>query len=570
MKYYILAVLYLIGVCGYSQRILRGAAETGKASRESTRYEYLMAEAIRIKYLGDLNQAVALFEKCIEIDARRAVPYGELAQIYNAMGNSSKAVTNAKLAADTEPGNYWYQVGAGYLYMQLKRTEEAIFYFERALKADNNAIEVKSLLAGIYSEKGDAEKADSLFRELDREGALTEDMFLAMISGLINRGELDAAAKRTEKLIQSNPSEIRYKALLADIYLEDGMKEKSDSIYKQLIESDPENIENQLLYLLNLVYNKEYSGMPGFLRNVFESDLVDRERKIAIASKLLQDSTYVRENEASLEENLVILEEKYANDEEVLSFRPAMYEFSGREAEAKERYEELLKKIKPGFYFKEKLILIYADEKEYEKLFSLASAYATDNNKSLLGKVYYAISAMELKKYDIAEAELKKALILAGNNDELKVQVLAMMGDLKYREKDLTGSYEYYEEALKLAPHDPLVLNNYAYFLAEGGNDLKRARKMAEEVMILEGDNETYIDTYAWILYKQGRYKKAYETMLKIFSRENERDPEILEHMGYIQYKMGRCPEAVKYWSEALRKDESKIYLREDIDKCEK
>ncbi|MCU0365689.1 MAG: hypothetical protein MUC30_00580, partial [Bacteroidales bacterium] len=324
MRYYILAVLYLIGVCGYSQRTLRSASETGRAARESTRYEYLLAEGIRIKYLGDLNQAIAFFEKCIEIDSRRAVPYGELAQIYNATGNSSKALTNAKLAADAEPGNYWYQVGAGYLLMELKRTEEAIFYFERALKADNNAIEVKSLLAGMYSEKGDAEKADSLFRELDREGALTEDMFLVMISGLINRGELDAAAKRTERLIQSNPSEIRYKALLADIYLEDGMKEKSDSIYKQLIESDPENIENQLLYLLNLVYNKEYTGMPGFLRNVFESDLVERERKIAITNKLLQDSVYVRENEASLEENLVILEDKYPNDEEVLSFRPLM------------------------------------------------------------------------------------------------------------------------------------------------------------------------------------------------------------------------------------------------------
>ena len=177
---------------------------------------------------------------------------------------------------------------------------------------------------------------------------------------------------------------------------------------------------------------------------------------------------------------------------------------------------------------------------------------------------------MELKKYDVAEAELKKALILAGNNDELKVQVLAMMGDLKYRMKDFPGSYEYYEAALKIAPDDPLVLNNYAYFLAEGGNDLKRARKMAEEVMILEGDNETYIDTYAWILYKQGKYKKAYEAMMKIFSAENERDPEILEHMGYILYKLRRCPEAVKYWREALQKDETKNYLAEDIAKCEK
>ncbi|MCK7542365.1 MAG: hypothetical protein MZV63_71580 [Marinilabiliales bacterium] len=43
------------------------------------------------------------------------------------------------------------------------------------------------LLAGLYAEKGEAEKADSLFRVLDKEGALSDDMFLMMISGLINK-----------------------------------------------------------------------------------------------------------------------------------------------------------------------------------------------------------------------------------------------------------------------------------------------------------------------------------------------------------------------------------------------
>jgi tetratricopeptide (TPR) repeat protein len=135
---------------------------------------------------------------------------------------------------------------------------------------------------------------------------------------------------------------------------------------------------------------------------------------------------------------------------------------------------------------------------------------------------------------------------------------------------DYPGSYDYYEQAIKISPHDPLILNNYAYFLAEGGNDLKRALKMAEEVMTLEGDNETYIDTYAWILYKQGKTRKAYEAMLRIFSVQNERDPEILEHMGFILKKLRRCPEAVKYWREALEKDGTKKYLEEEISKCNK
>ena len=119
-----------------------------------------------------------------------------------------------------------------------------------------------------------------------------------------------------------------------------------------------------------------------------------------------------------------------------------------------------------------------------------------------------------------------------------------------------------------LAPHDVLVLNNYAYFLAEGNRDLKKALKMAEEVMKTEGDNDTYIDTYAWVLYKLGKHKEAYKAMMKIFDKDKERDPELLEHMGYIVRSLGKCSEAIRYWEQALEKDNSKSYLKKEIELC--
>ena len=175
---------------------------------------------------------------------------------------------------------------------------------------------------------------------------------------------------------------------------------------------------------------------------------------------------------------------------------------------------------------------------------------------------------MELKEYEIADAELKKALILAGNNDQMKVQVISMMGDLKFRMKDYEASYSYYEQALKISPEDPLILNNYAYFLAEGNRDLKKALKMAEMVMATEGDNPTYIDTYAWVLYKMGKYREAQKEMLRIFEIGAEKDPELLEHMGYIKKALGKCDEAVVYWKESLEKDSSKLYLEKEIAGC--
>lgn len=566
------AFLFLIlsAAAGCTHKAVVTSAETVRTVQTDSRYDYLLAEALRQKYVGDLNDAAVLFEKCIEIDNSRAVPWFELAQIYSAAGLGEKAVKYASAAARLEPGNYWYQLACGSLFTQYQQKDSALVYFTRALKADSRAVEVNAILAGLYAENGEVDKADSLFRVIDREGAMSDDMFLMMISGLIMKGDLDEAARRTERLIAKEPAEMRYKALLADIYFEDGLEEKSDSIYKEIIAQDPDNIETQLLYLMNLVYKKEYPGNSVFLNNVFESELVERERKMAVAGRLLSDTAYVRENYESLGESLKILEGKYPLDEEILSMRPAMYEVAGRTEEAIRRYEELLRTVRPGFYLSERLILLYAGEREYKKLFDLAALYSRENNRSILGKVYYAIAAMELKEYAIADDELKKALILAGNNEEIKVQVLSMMGDLKYRMKDFEGAYAFYEEALVISPEETLVLNNYAYFLAEGDRDLKKALKMAEKVMEKEGDNDTYIDTYAWVLYKMGKYRSAYSAMMRIFEKEGERDPDVLEHMGYILKAMGKCNEAVDYWRSALEKDSTKTYLEEEIIKCER
>ncbi len=562
----IYALVLLLAGC--STGSVAPTADEGMIVRPDSRYDYMLTEALRQKYVGDVNEAARLFEKCIETDPARSVPYFELAQLYSAAGMGEKSVKYAATAARLEPDNYWYQLAAGSLFTQYEQKDSALVYFSRALKADSRAVEVNSILAGLYAEKGEADKADSLFSILNYQGALSDDMFLMMISGLIMKGDLEEAARRTERLIEREPEEMRYKALLADIYYEEGNYQKSDSIYSSIIEKDPDNIETQLLYLMNQVYKKEYSDISGFLNNVFESEIVERERKVSVAGRLLADSAYVKENSHSLEESLLILERIYPGDEEILSMRPAMYESAGRTEDAMARYEEILKTVKPGFYFAERLILLYAETEEYRKLYDLAAVYSRENNRSIIGKVYYAIAAMELEDYPVADAELKKALILAGNETGMKVQILSMMGDLKFRMKDADAAYGFYEEALKLSPGEVLVLNNYAYFLAEDDRDLKKALKMAEEVMRIEGNNPTYIDTYAWVLYKLGKHRSAWKEMKRIVDANAADDPEILEHIGYILYELGRCTEAVAYWKQSLEQDSTKTYLEEEIRKC--
>lgn len=568
MRKELISAVLVVLLAACSRETVKLSSAPAATERGNSKYDYLLSEAIRLKYVGDPGQSIMLFEKCIETDKDRAVPYFELAQVYAARGESEKALRYVSTAANLERDNYWYQLASGSLFVQYEKKDSALVYFKRALIADPKALEVNSVLAGLYSEMGDIVRADSLFVLLDNAGALDEQMFLVMISGLLEDKQYSVAAERTLSLIEKFPEEIRYRALLANVYFDAGKGEKSDSIYTAIIEEDPENAESQLLVMANLLNKKDYGGAAAFVGSVIKSNSIDRERKVALINELATDSAFSGSQGEALETHILALEAAYPDDEEVMSIRPGLYERQGRNDDAILRHEEILKTVKPGYFFKERLILLYAEELEYDKLYALASGYATENNRSILGKVYLAVAAMELKKFDVADSELKKALILAGNDNGLKMQVLSMLGDLKYRTKNFEESYGYLEEALVIDPEDIMLLNNYAYFLAENDRDLAKALKMSEKAIAKEGENATYLDTYAWVLYKSGKYKEAHKVMLKILVGTKENDPEILEHMGFILKKLSRCEEAVDYWRMALEGDGTKDYLNKEIELC--
>ena len=66
--------------------------------------------------------------------------------------------------------------------------------------------------------------------------------------------------------------------------------------------------------------------------------------------------------------------------------------------------------------------------------------------------------------------------------------------------KAMKECYKAYERSLAYRPDNPLVLNNYAYFLSLEERDLERALSMSSRVVALTDNNPTYLDTHAWVL----------------------------------------------------------------------
>lgn len=95
--------------------------------------------------------------------------------------------------------------------------------------------------------------------------------------------------------------------------------------------------------------------------------------------------------------------------------------------------------------------------------------------------------------------------------------------------------------------------------MSEQGGDLDKALKMSEYTIKREPERPTYLDTYAWILFKMGKARKALKSIRKASLYIEEQDAEILEHYGDILYELKRYKDAIEKWNEAMILDEERI-----------
>jgi len=137
--------------------------------------------------------------------------------------------------------------------------------------------------------------------------------------------------------------------------------------------------------------------------------------------------------------------------------------------------------------------------------------------------------------------------------DKDKALLHNLRGDYFHTLGDKQRMYADYDSTLIYDPDNINVLNNYAYYLSVENRDLKRALEMSARTLEEEPLNATYLDTYAWILFKMKRYKEALGYMEKALRYLDTDNPEIYEHYGDVLFMCGEKAKALENWHKAVQ-----------------
>lgn len=203
--------------------------------------------------------------------------------------------------------------------------------------------------------------------------------------------------------------------------------------------------------------------------------------------------------------------------------------------------------------------------------------------RSLLDVVMNFCDVVSAHEPELAEAYIQKSIAYfwMGQNEE-SLDILAkglknvktdidhakiynLRGDYYHTLGDREKMYADYDSTLIYDPENINVLNNYAYYLSVEGRDLKRALEMSAKTLEAEPLNATYLDTYAWILFKMKRYSDALVYLEKALRYLDTDNPEIYEHYGDVLYMCGEKEKALENWHKAVQFNSTSATLDQKI-----
>ena len=508
------------------------------------------SNGLQSKYREDTEGAIRNFEQALRYMPNDAASMFELSEQYYNAGRIEEAFNMIQQAAKLDPENKWYQIRLGLFYRNLDLYDDFISLYENLTKKYPDDPDMLSELIDAYlvteNFKKAVEKMD-LLEQIIGENEFINEQRLSIYK---RQGNDKKVISELEKLIEKNPENTRYYSMLAQVYIENGKEKEVLKIYEKIKEINPDNpyINISLLefYEKNGDNDKAFNELLEAIRNK-NLDLTTKANTYDYWMNKHQDATNINEQARQCGEAFI---ETHPDIKQGYLILGSYYIVNENAVKSKELYQRALAIDSTDFYGWQNLIISESRLNENEAVRDHAEAALKYYPMQPVFYWYAGVANAVLENNEDAISYLEKGRRYT--SDKLQMANFdAFLGDLYHQLGDEEKAFDAYDRTLRNDPDNALVLNNYAYYLSLRGERLDEALKMAIHANELVPDNVYYLDTYAWVLYKLGRYKEAEKQMKKCLSLDKNPSGANLEHYGDILLQLGKKKEAVEYWNKA-------------------
>lgn len=570
MKYRFRLLLFLIPLimlnsCG----IFRNGESSETSSKVKSNDEFLhdayFLEALRMKMLGQFDAALLNFEKAAEYSPDEAVLYFQIAEMYTQLQNFEDAIKNSEKSVKLDPENIWYHILLAQLYQNGGLFADAAREFEQIIRLEPNKMEYYFYLSGLYQSIGQSKSSIDIMNKAETQFGILDIISVEKEQIYEKLGKSEKSIKEIEKLIEVYPDNLRYKALLAELYI--SLKKYSDAknIYLKL--DNEENTDGTILFAMSEFYQNigEFEKSFGFLKRAFADPELNIDLKVEMLVSMIT-TTGNSEFEIKTQQELFdVLIQAHPSDPKALTVYSDFLVKIGNYAHAKTIINEVLLTVRDKYPIWEQLLYVDNYLEDYYDLIQVSDTAISLFPNMPIPYLFNSLAAYQLKMNKKSIEVAERGLVYVIDNPSIKTEFMTFIAESYYRENEYEKSDSVFDEILLINPDNIYILNNYAYYLSLRGEKLVKAKNLGERLVKLAPNNPNYLDTYAWVLFVSEDYIEAEKYVSQAYDLGGKDRFTIVEHYGDIMYKLGNKDDALKYWKQAAELNKPSEILQNKI-----
>ena len=521
------------------------------SAREHEVAEATFVDGVKYVILEDYPKALERLLRAYALMPDNAAVSYKLAEANLLSGNLRDATGYAESAVRLDPKNPYYYLLLAQTQASQKLYDDATATYANLVREVPNSGSYLFQLADLYLAQNKLPEALATLEKAQQQFGDLDEILVKKQQIYLRQNNLPLALQVGESLIAANPTEPRYVLAQAEMYAANNRLPDAIRVAQQALRLDPQNPQAHLVLADAYRQQNQTAESEAQLKQAFQNPSLDIDQEVRILVGYLKQLPSDKYNALALELAAEAVK-AHPRESKAYSIAGDVQTLTGKKREARDTYLKAVRYDATKYQLWQQVVLLDAELNQPDSLLTHTDrALELFPNQAQLW-FYNGVGNLIKKHYQPAAAALEHGRrLVPDTNTELRGQFDSQLGDAYNELKEYDKSDAAYDAALLSDPDNYGVLNNYSYYLSLRGTKLDKAKEMSGRTVKQFPDNDTYLDTYAWVLYRQKDYAGA-RPYLEHAAKES-RDASILEHYGDVLWQLGEHPAAVAAWQRALK-----------------
>lgn len=534
------------------------------------RFDYFFLDAVRAYNAEKYDEAYRLLQYCLTLNSEAAEAHFLLAQYYQTQKKDSLALHSFEKATQLKPQNNSYLEALARSCISNRNYKDAIVAYEKLYANNKKNEDALDILLRLYQHQKDFDNMLKIINRKEEINGSDEETTLMKVNVYELLNKKKEALEALQSLAAEHPHDIGYQLMVGNWLMQNEKHKEAYKIFAKALQEEPDNTLAQASMYDYYVAQEEVSKAKDMMEQMLISSKTESKTKVNLLKNVIQESLELKQDSTEVLQLFDRVTKANPKDGGVAEIKLAYLNLLSVPDSVKlKAMKEVLAITPDNAPVRVQLIEQRWQEKNWDEIIVLSEEAQAYNPEEMafyyfMGMAYYhkddKDKALEAFKRGVDEINEK-------SNKDFVSDFYAIMGDLLHQKGQIEEAFAAYDSCLQWKPDNVGCLNNYAYFLSLTGKQLDKAEQMSYRTIKAEPTNATYLDTYAWILFIQGRYAEAQIYIDQAITHDTDSvlSAEVLEHAGDIYAMNGDMKKALEYWQAALQQESTSATLAEKI-----